>query len=210
GIVTSDDYDFKGNLLGSQRQLAQGYKTTLNWSAAVPLGADTFTSRTRYDALNRPTELTTPHSPAMQPSVIRPTYNEANLLERVDVDLRGAAVAMPFVTDIDYDAKGQRTLDIIGDSVYWLYANLCNPTSQIARVSGRDRTDARRVCACAAGLCCGLCRPLSTRQDLGRQGAPTPERRRRQRRLSTDGRQTALHPRLPDDQSATNYARLAI
>src|SRR4029453_17511620 len=77
-------------------------------------------------------------------------------------------------------------LDIIGDSVYWLYANLCNPTSQIARVSGRDRTDARRVCACAAGLCCGLCRPLSTRQDLGRQGAPTPERRRRQRRLITD------------------------
>src|SRR4029450_8813409 len=102
------------------------------------------------------------------------------------------------------------TVDIIGDSVYWLYANLCNPTSQIARVSGRDRTDARRVCMCADGLCCCLCRPLSTRQDLGRQGAPTPERRRRQRRLITDGRQTALHPRLPEDQSAANYARLAI
>src|SRR4029453_6032950 len=96
-----------------------------------------------------------------------------------------------------------KQIDIIGDSVYWLYANLCSPTSQIARVSGRDRTDARRVCAWAAGLCCGLCRPLSPRQDLGRQGAPTPERRRRQRGLITDGRQTALHPRLPDDQSAT-------
>ncbi len=47
----------------------------------------------------------------MQPSVIRPGYNEANLLERVEVNLRGAAVATPFVTDIDYDAKGQRTLD---------------------------------------------------------------------------------------------------
>ena len=31
GVVTSDDYDFKGNLLRSQRQLAQDYKTTLNW-----------------------------------------------------------------------------------------------------------------------------------------------------------------------------------
>src|SRR3954447_14388077 len=109
-----------------------------------------------------------------------------------------------------YPPKTARIIDIIGESVYWLYANLCNPTSQIARVSGRDRTDARRVCACAAGLCCGLCRPLSTRQDLGRQGAPTPERRRRQRRLITDGRQTALHPRLPEDQSATNSARLAL
>ena len=28
GVVTSDDYDFKGNLLRSQRQLAQEYKTT--------------------------------------------------------------------------------------------------------------------------------------------------------------------------------------
>src|SRR3989475_12520679 len=102
------------------------------------------------------------------------------------------------------------SIDIIGDSVYLLYANLSDLTRQTTRGPGRDRTDARRVCACAAGLCCGLCRPLSTRQDLGRQGAPTPERRRRQRRLITDGRQTALHPRLPEDQSATNSARLAL
>src|SRR5262245_26574373 len=106
--------------------------------------------------------------------------------------------------------RGLDIIDIIGDSVYLLYANLCNPSRQTARVSGRDRPDARRVCACAAGLCCGLCRPLSPRQDLGRQGAPTPARRRRQRRLITDGRQTALHPRLPEDQSAANDARLAI
>jgi Helix-turn-helix of DDE superfamily endonuclease/DDE superfamily endonuclease len=46
-------------------------------------------------------------------------------------------------------------VDIIGDSVYLLYANLCNPPRQTARVSGRDRTDAQRVCACAAGLCGG-------------------------------------------------------
>src|SRR5216683_8418736 len=104
----------------------------------------------------------------------------------------------------------RKTLDIIGDSVYLLYANLCDLTRQAARVPGRDRTDARRVCTCAAGLCGGLCRTLSARQDLGRQGAPTPERRRRQRRLAADGRQAALHPRLPEDQSAANHARLAI
>src|SRR5712692_7513630 len=58
-------------------------------------------------------------------------------------------------------------IDIIGDSVYLLYANLFDLTRQTARVPGRDRTDARRICTCAAGLCCGLCRTLSARQDLG-------------------------------------------
>ena len=52
----------------------------------------------------RPT-VTTPDG-----SVYRPTYNEANLLDKVDVNLRGAATATPFVTNIDYNAKGQREL----------------------------------------------------------------------------------------------------
>ena len=42
GVVTSDDYDFKGNLLSSQRQLAHEYKTTLDWSGVVPLEADSY------------------------------------------------------------------------------------------------------------------------------------------------------------------------
>ena len=122
GAVTSDDYDFKGNLLSSQRQLAPEYKTNLDWSGVVPLEADSYTSSSRFDALNRPTELTTPHTPAMQPSVIRPGYNEANLLERVEANLRGAADATPFVTDIDYDAKGQRTLIDYGNGVRTTYS----------------------------------------------------------------------------------------
>src|SRR6516165_1158128 len=102
------------------------------------------------------------------------------------------------------------TIDIIGDRVYLLYANLCDLTRQTARVSSSDRTNTRRVCACAAGLCCGLCCTLSARQDLGRQGAPPPEWWRRQRRFVTDGRQAALHPHLPEDQSTANHARLTI
>src|SRR5207244_1332772 len=62
GAVTSDEYDFKGNLLRGQRQLAKDYKTTLDWSAAVPLEAENYTSRTRYDALNRPIQIIAPHS----------------------------------------------------------------------------------------------------------------------------------------------------
>ena len=127
GAVSNEAHDFKGNLLRASRRLAREYKQAINGSAvdaALPangtvklnpaaleaalsplLEADTFTTRTTYDALNRPTTLRTPDN-----SVIRPGYNEANLLERVEVNLRGAAVVTPFVTDIDYNAKGQRTL----------------------------------------------------------------------------------------------------
>ena len=105
GMVTIDDYDFKGNLLASQRQLAREYKATLNWLTDPELEPETFTGRTTYDALNRPLTATSPDG-----SVYRPTFNEANLLEKVDVNLRGASVATSFVTDIDYDAKGQRML----------------------------------------------------------------------------------------------------
>jgi RHS repeat-associated protein len=105
GIVVTDAYDFKGNLRSSSRQLAQEYRATLNWVSAVPLETDIHTSSSRYDALNRPTELTAPDG-----SVIRHSYNAANLLERVEANLRGEAVVTRFVNDIDYDAKGQRSL----------------------------------------------------------------------------------------------------
>ncbi|HEX8720434.1 MAG TPA: SpvB/TcaC N-terminal domain-containing protein [Pyrinomonadaceae bacterium] len=110
GVVTTDEYDFKGNPLGSRRRLASEYKATLNWSAAVPLEAGDYLSRTSYDALNRPAELTAPDG-----SRVRPAFNEANLLERVEVNVRGAEDATPFVTDIDYDAKGRRTLVAYGN-----------------------------------------------------------------------------------------------
>ena len=45
--------------------------------AAVPLEPEVYTSRTRYDALNRPTAPIAPDG-----SVYRPTFNEANLLEK--------------------------------------------------------------------------------------------------------------------------------
>lgn len=121
GVVTSDEYDFKGNLLQSQRQLAVDYKSTLDWSSELLLEDQIFTSSTSYDALNRPTESTAPDN-----SIIRPGYNEANLLDRVDVNLRGAQdsgepVWTPFVTDIDYDAKGQRMLIAYGNGARTTY-----------------------------------------------------------------------------------------
>jgi hypothetical protein len=113
-------FDFKGNLLRSTRRLASDYKTTPDWSQEPALEAETFTSSSRFDALNRPIQLVAPHSdrPGTKLNVSRPGYNAANLLERVDVWLELLAepaglldpVTAPLhaVANIDYDAKGQR------------------------------------------------------------------------------------------------------
>ena len=84
GVITSDGYDFKGNLLRSGRQLAREYKDTLDWAGAVDLEPETFTSTTTYDALNRPISVTTPDL-----SVYRPTFNEAGCSKTVDVNAPG-------------------------------------------------------------------------------------------------------------------------
>ena len=108
--VQDEGFDFKGNLLRSSRGFVADYKA-LPDLAALPPSTDVFTSSTQYDALNRPVALTTSDG-----SVVKPTYNEANLLETVSVNLRGAPVATPFVTNIDYNAKGQRTLIEYGNA----------------------------------------------------------------------------------------------
>ncbi|MEW6667898.1 MAG: SpvB/TcaC N-terminal domain-containing protein [Thermodesulfobacteriota bacterium] len=121
GVALSEAYDFKGNLLRTVRQLAVEYRTALDWSGIVPLEEQVYTSDTTFDALNRPVTLRTPDN-----SFIRPGYNEANLLERMEVNLRGAQAAgrpiwTPFVTDIDYDAKGRRTLIAYGNGASTTY-----------------------------------------------------------------------------------------
>ena len=63
----------------------------------------------RYDALNRVTSKVSADG-----SITRPTYNEAGLLECVDVRLQGVGEWTPFVSDIDYNEKAQRTRIIYG------------------------------------------------------------------------------------------------
>jgi RHS repeat-associated protein len=129
GVVTSDQYDFKGNLLRSQRQLAVEYKATLNWSGEVALETEVFTNRTSYDVLNRLTQVVAPHNdqPGTTVNVSQPVYNEANLLEQdhtwlnLDTEPDGlldpATASLHAVMNIDYDAKGQRTMIAYGNGV---------------------------------------------------------------------------------------------
>lgn len=135
GMAITGEYDFKGNALNASRRLATEYRRSIDWTAtngafpassrelldaaafkaalAPVMETDTYATSTKYDALNRVMEQTTPHTEIMKPNVIRLGYNEANLLERIDVNLRGAVsgtarVWTPFVTGIEYDAKAQR------------------------------------------------------------------------------------------------------
>ena len=146
GVVTSEAHDFKGNPLRATRRIVQDYKRTPDWraiDAALPadahtaiepvaldaalsprLEAETYTSRTRYDALNRPVQLTAPRSnqPGALRNILQPVYNDANLLEQMQVwldhptepmallDPAGASPSPVGVAHIRYDAKGQREL----------------------------------------------------------------------------------------------------
>lgn len=133
GLITSDAYDFKGNVKRSSRRLAQAYNTTLDWSGGVPLQPETYASGTSYDALNRVVQLIAPHVDQPNPTlnVIQPIYNDANLLEKVHawfgLNAEPAAALDPntadlhAVTDVDYDAKGQRVLIDYGNGVRTTY-----------------------------------------------------------------------------------------
>jgi RHS repeat-associated protein len=104
GVLTSEGYDFKGNLLRSKRELLPNYKSGVDWQQNPTPNDGTFASSTTFDALNRPITATAPDK-----SVYRPTYNDANLLDQVKVNLRDSGTSTPFVTNVDYNARSQRT-----------------------------------------------------------------------------------------------------
>ncbi len=121
GVVTNAEYDFKGNLTESTRELTRAYQGVPDWrplaaagmtvsdmvAAAAPmLAPEAFMLATRYDALNRVISSSiTPDG-----SETLPSYNESNLLERLEARIRGATDRTIFVENIDYNARGQRTL----------------------------------------------------------------------------------------------------
>ncbi len=112
GYVENSQYDFKGNLLQSTRQLAVTYEQAIDWTPLVGVttgtaldaaagaagliptgdgGRDRFAGSATYDALNRPIQMVTPHNPAMKPDVLRPAYDAGGHLLAVDAWLQQAA-----------------------------------------------------------------------------------------------------------------------
>lgn len=118
GKIRFEAYDFKGNVRKSRRWLTTNYKDVAQWDGADPdarLESEDFPTETEYDALNRVVWIKTPDG-----SITRPRYNEANLLEAVEVEQEGTTTA--FVTDINYNEKGQRLDIAYGNGVKTSYS----------------------------------------------------------------------------------------
>ncbi|MFC5744289.1 SpvB/TcaC N-terminal domain-containing protein [Actinomadura rugatobispora] len=140
GVLVSEAYDFKGNLLRGTRRLPADHRSEIDWpeesdpATEALLDEEAFTDATVHDALNRPVQDVAPHSnrPGTTVSVTRPGYNEAGLLERLDAwldrpdepdtPLDPGGATQHVVGNIDYNARGQRVLVEYGNGVRTAYA----------------------------------------------------------------------------------------
>lgn len=134
GVLVTERCDFKGNVLRNRRTLARDYKSTLDWAGAVELEDESFVAAMSYDALNRPVQMTPPHSdrPGSRVTVIAPVYNEAKLLGQLhawlDLDsepagpLDPAGATLHAITAAGYNAKGQRESVGYGNGVTTAYS----------------------------------------------------------------------------------------
>jgi len=148
GVQTAVAYDFKGGLLAAERQLAVDVTQTLDWSAlgeledvsdleqaaASMLESEVFRTEATFDALGRAVTQTTPDG-----TVVQLAYNEAALLEGVTANVRGSANSTSFVSNIDYDAKGRRTLIAYGNGTQTNYA-YDDITQRLTRLRTTDAT----------------------------------------------------------------------
>ncbi|KAF2395547.1 SpvB-domain-containing protein, partial [Trichodelitschia bisporula] len=110
GAVSFSGYDFKGNLVGSSRQLAEDYKSTLDWRGEVALEPTVFRSHTTYDAANRPVVACLPDG-----SNVLHRYNLMGQLVSLTAQIKGTE-AVPFVRSAEYSAKGKLTAISYGNS----------------------------------------------------------------------------------------------
>jgi len=137
GITTTGMFDFKSNPLQTSRQLCTEYKNDVDWNTSPAVDTGVFMSLSVFDALNRPLSITSPDQ-----SIYLPSYNQAGMLNSVDVKLRGAAGKTGFVKDINYDVKGRRESIVYGNNTKtnYLYDAKTFKVTQIL-TTGKNGTD---------------------------------------------------------------------
>lgn len=145
GVVTIEDYDFKGNILSSSRQVLSDEfmlsnfraQTGSEWVLRSPrvdwasppanlLDSRQYRSRSAFDALNRVKWSDYPQAANNERYRLQPDYNRAGALERVDLigplDANDQGSLQPYVERIAYNAKGQRSLIVYGNGLMTRYA----------------------------------------------------------------------------------------
>ena len=136
GLQTTVAYDFKGTAITVQRRFASDPHGRPDWPATpdVALEAETFTVRSRYDALGRPVQSMAPLSdrPGAPVSIVQCAYDESGKLDSVDLWLDVAAppsgllapatATRRVVAGIDHDAHGRRTAIRYGNGTETTFA----------------------------------------------------------------------------------------
>jgi RHS repeat-associated protein len=119
GLITNNHFDFKGNLLDAQKQLASVYKApVIDWqdgSDTNGLEAEIFSQQTQYDALNRMTRQYNWHKTDNNIAVYEPQYNERGILQSEDIVVKANKTGTEYsggqrttaISNMIYDAKGQ-------------------------------------------------------------------------------------------------------
>jgi RHS repeat-associated protein len=130
GLTRSKKIDFKGNLLEAEKQLIVDYKNLIDWkileglntialieaAIATQVEMEIFSTSSKLDALNRPMELSLPDA-----SILKPTYNIGNKLDKLEVQIRGVGPFVSFMEEQDHDAKGQRQYVKLGNGMITNY-----------------------------------------------------------------------------------------
>ena len=149
GVLTGAAYDFEGRITHTTRQLAINYQTTPSWSvlaslsdptsflpaAAGLLETDIFDTWSTFDAMGRILTET-----LHDLTVIVPTYNAATLLASVQAYMQGATTATPIVTNVDYNARGQRIAVNYGKGVQAAYT-YDDRTRMVMRIQTTRQSD---------------------------------------------------------------------
>ena len=132
GLQEHQAFDVDGHLVQQSRRLAVAYDITPDWGAldaltepaeldaatAALLEAESFTTDASFDALGRPVTQTTPDA-----SVVHLGYGDAGHLETVAANVRGDVTPTDIVTDLRYNARGQRTLVVYGNGTQTAYTH---------------------------------------------------------------------------------------
>ncbi len=135
GVVTNEDFDFKGNQREVKRQLTVFTEDSItDWTDLGAVALDeTYIQNTEYDALNRMTRHYNWHHSIENVAVYEPSYNQRGVLESEDLIINaekqitadgftpnGGSLTTP-IQAIEYDAKGQRQFIEYGNGTVTRY-----------------------------------------------------------------------------------------
>lgn len=130
GLVTFNEYDFKGNILEKKREVIADSEllsvfspTPVDWAVECfrvdwdnpPTLEGEYVTTMEYDALNRVTKMIYPEDLDAERKELVPVYNNAGALEKVKLDNE------PYVAHIAYNAKGQRLMIAFGNDTMTRY-----------------------------------------------------------------------------------------